>query len=99
LFLTRKSRHDFSCGTFFNSYSALFSKYVFFGHEILSRIFTHKFVLTPGRYLGIPDEVDDGVPIEDKMKSLTGQLKEQMEEARRLDVEIKKQLSKVGFKI
>ena len=43
--------------------------------------------------------MDDGVPIEDKMKSLTGQLKEQMEEARRLDVEIKKQLSKVGFKI
>jgi len=43
--------------------------------------------------------VDDGIPFEDKMKSLTGQLKEQMEEAQHLDLEIKKQLSKVGFEI
>ena len=65
----------------------------------LDEIIKHKFVLTPGRYVGIPDEVDDGIPFEDKMKSLTGQLKEQMEEAQTLDIEIKKQLSKIGFEI
>jgi type I restriction enzyme M protein len=65
----------------------------------LTEIVKHKFVLTPGRYVGIPDEVDDGIPFEDKMKSLTGELKEQMEEAQSLDLEIKKQLSKVGFEI
>jgi len=65
----------------------------------LTEIVKHKYVLTPGRYVGIPDEVDDGIPFEDKMKSLTGQLKEQMEQAQVLDLEIKKQLSKVGFEI
>lgn len=28
----------------------------------------HKFVLTPGRYVGTPDEEDDGIPFKDKMK-------------------------------
>lgn len=65
----------------------------------IEEIIKHKFVLTPGRYVDIPDEVDDGIPFEDKMKSLTGQLKEQMEEAQTLDIEIKKQLSKIGFEI
>jgi len=46
------------------------------------------FVLTPGRYVGIPDEVDDGIPFEDKMKELTTQLKEQMEDGLKLDQEI-----------
>lgn len=65
----------------------------------LDEIIKHKFVLTPGRYVGIPDEVDDGIPFKDKMASLTKELKEQMEEAQTLDVEIKKQLAKVGFSI
>ena len=65
----------------------------------LAEITKHKFVLTPGRYVGIPDEEDDGIPFEDKMQSLTGQLKEQMEDAQKLDMEIKKQLSKIGFEI
>jgi type I restriction enzyme M protein len=53
--------------------------------------------LIPGRYVGIPDEEDDGIPFEVNMKPLTGQLKEQMEEAQTLDIEIKKQLSKIGL--
>ncbi|MBU2628822.1 MAG: SAM-dependent methyltransferase [Proteobacteria bacterium] len=65
----------------------------------LEEITKHKFVLTPGRHVGIPDEEDDGIPFEDKMNALTGQLKEQMEEAQKLDIEIKKQLSKIGFEI
>lgn len=57
------------------------------------------FVLTPGRYVGIPDEEDDGISFEDKMKALTQELKEQMAEAQQLDMEIKEQLAKVGFEI
>jgi type I restriction enzyme M protein len=35
----------------------------------------HKFVLTPGRYVGVPDGVDDGVSFDEKMKALTGELR------------------------
>ena len=57
----------------------------------------HNFVLTPGRYVGIPDEVEDDVSFEDRMSVLTMTLGEQMREGRLLDEEIKKQLAKVGF--
>ena len=56
-------------------------------------------MLTPGRYVGIPDEVEDGVPFEDKMAALTAELAAQMQEAAALDVEIKAQLAKVGFEV
>ena len=48
----------------------------------------HKHVLTPGRYVGIPDEEDDGIPFDDKMKALTGELTKQMSEEKRMDEEI-----------
>ena len=57
----------------------------------------HNFVLTPGRYVGIPDEVEDDVSFEDRMSALTMALGEQMGEGQLLDEEIKKQLAKVGF--
>ena len=63
----------------------------------LADIEKHNFVLTPGRYVGIPDEEEDGVPFEEKMEALTAELAEQMREAAELDQEIKIQLAKVGF--
>ena len=42
----------------------------------LADIEKHNFVLTPGRYVGIPDEEDDGVPFEEKMGALTTGQKE-----------------------
>jgi type I restriction enzyme M protein len=65
----------------------------------LEEIEKHGFVLTPGRYVGIPEEEDDGIPFEDKMKDLTSALAEQMKEGQRLDVEIKKNLEGIGFKV
>ncbi len=65
----------------------------------LDEIIKHNYVLTPGRYVGIPDEEDDGIPFEEKMVQLTSELKSQMEESERLDREIKDQLSKIGFEI
>ena len=56
-------------------------------------------MLTPGRYVGIPDEEDDGVPFEEKMAALTAELAAQMQEAAELDQEIKIQLAKVGLNL
>ncbi len=64
---------------------------------VLADIEKHNFVLTPGRYVGIPDEVDDGISFDDKMSDLTMELGEQMREGMRLDAEIKRQLLKVGY--
>ena len=65
----------------------------------LQAIQKHKFVLTPGRYVGIPDEEDDGIPFEEKMAQLSHSLKSQMQAAQRLDEEIKKQLAKIGVEL
>jgi type I restriction enzyme M protein len=65
----------------------------------LAEIQKHNFVLTPGRYVGIKDEIDDGIPFEDKMKQLTVELAGHMEEEAKLNKEIKKQLEKIGFQI
>nr|WP_321405396.1 class I SAM-dependent DNA methyltransferase [uncultured Carboxylicivirga sp.] len=59
----------------------------------------HKFVLTPGRYVGIPDEEDDGIPFQEKIDTLTTRLREQMNQAQELDKEIKTQLAKIGIEL
>lgn len=65
----------------------------------LEEIKKHKFVLTPGRYVGIKEEEDDGVPFEEKMKLLTTELSGQIEDEKKLNREIKTQISKIGFEI
>lgn len=65
----------------------------------IEEIAKHKFVLTPGRYVGIPDEEDDGVPFEEKIEKLTSALREQMTQSQILDKEIKEQLAKIGIKL
>ncbi|HQC49567.1 MAG: type I restriction-modification system subunit M [Patescibacteria group bacterium] len=65
----------------------------------MEKIAKHNFVLTPGRYVGIKEEEDDGIPFEEKMAELTQKLSEQMKEEKRLDEEIKKQLKNVGFNL
>jgi type I restriction enzyme M protein len=52
-------------------------------------------VLTPGQYVGIPDEEDDGVPFEEKIQTLSAQLEEYFTEEARLTEEIRKVLVKV----
>lgn len=65
----------------------------------IADIAKHNYVLTPGRYVGIPDAEDDGIPFEEKMAKLSAELKEQMKEEVRLNEEIKKQLAKVGINL
>ncbi|MGE0201769.1 MAG: type I restriction-modification system subunit M [Candidatus Melainabacteria bacterium] len=65
----------------------------------LDEVSKHGFVLTPGRYVGAAEAEEDAEPFDEKMKRLTGLLKEQMAESHRLDDEIKKQLTRVGYAI
>ena len=65
----------------------------------LEEIEKHKFVLTPGRYVGIPDEEEEDITFEEKMELLTAELSQQMREAEALDLEIKLQLAKIGFNL
>jgi type I restriction enzyme M protein len=65
----------------------------------LEEIQKHNYILTPGRYVGIPEEEDDGIPFEDKMAVLTKTLSEQMAKEAEMNEEIKKQLSKIGFEL
>ena len=65
----------------------------------IEEIQKHKHVLTPGRYVGIPDEEDDGIPFEEKMADLSATLKEQMEKEAQLNQEIKDQLSNIGVNL
>lgn len=65
----------------------------------LDEIRKHAHILTPGRYVGNEEEEDDSVSFDEKMKELTSTLAKQMEEGKRLDVEIKKNLEKIGWKL
>jgi len=65
----------------------------------LSDIEKHSFVLTPGRYVGIPDEVDDGIPYEEKVKKIEMKLASQINKEQELNDKIKEQLAKVGINI
>lgn len=65
----------------------------------LAEITKHDFVLTPGRYVGAADELDDGVPFAEKMEMLTTMLSEQFAESAKLEVEIKKNLAGLGYEL
>lgn len=57
------------------------------------------YILTPGRYVGVAEEDDDGVPFAQKMAALTATLGEQFEESARLEREIKKNLLGLGYEV
>jgi len=57
----------------------------------------HGHVLTPGRYVGSEAAEDDGEPFDEKMKRLTAQLRQQMEEGRKLDATIEDNLKGLGY--
>ncbi|CAM2874008.1 SAM-dependent DNA methyltransferase [Vibrio parahaemolyticus] len=65
----------------------------------LEEIKKHDFVLTPGRYVGAAEELDDGVPFAEKMTVLTSKLSEQFAESATLEAEIKKNLVELGYEL
>ena len=57
------------------------------------------YILTPGRYVGIAEQEDDGEPFQDKMNRLTAELSELFAKGHELEAEIKKQLGSIGFNL
>ncbi len=62
----------------------------------LDEIRGHGHVLTPGRYVGAEDVVDDGEPFEERFPKLVAKLEEQFEVAAGLKKRIREGLSRVG---
>ena len=65
----------------------------------IKEIEENNYVLTPGRYVGTEEQEDDGIPFEEKMKTITTELKAQFEESHKLEEEIKKNLEAIGYGI
>ena len=63
----------------------------------LDEVRKHGHVLTPGRFVGVEPQEDDGEPFEDKMKRLVAELRGQQAEGARLDAAIGENLEALGF--
>ena len=57
------------------------------------------YILTPGRYVGLAEQEDDGEPFEEKMARLTTELSGLFEESHKLEAEIKKRLGEIGYEV
>ena len=57
------------------------------------------YTLTPGRYVGIEEQEDDGEPFEEKMSRLTSELSELFAKSHELEAEIKERLGAIGYEI
>ena len=65
----------------------------------LEEIKSNDYILTPGRYVGMAEVEGDGIPFHEKMRTLTGQLKEEFAKSEKLEKEIRKNLSAIGFEM
>ena len=65
----------------------------------LEEIEGQDYILTPGRYVGIEQEEEDGEPFEEKMTRLTSELSEMFKKSRELEDEIRKKLGAIGYEI
>jgi type I restriction enzyme M protein len=63
----------------------------------IEEIRKNDYVLTPGRYVGIKPEEDDGIPFEEKMKKLTAELEEYFKQSRELEEKIRENLKKINL--
>lgn len=57
------------------------------------------YILTPGRYVGIAEQEDDGEPFEEKMTRLTTELDNLFKQSHELEDQIRKNLTAIGFKL
>lgn len=56
-------------------------------------------ILTPGRYVGIAEQEDDGEPFEEKMAHLTSELSERFAKSKELEDQIRQVLRGIGYEI
>ena len=57
------------------------------------------YILTPGRYVGIEEQEDDGEPFEEKMSRLTMELSGLFARSHELENEIREKLGAIGYEI
>lgn len=57
------------------------------------------FVLTPGRYVGVEEQEDDGIDFDEKMEKLAEELSKQFKESGKLEKRIKTNLAKIGYEV
>lgn len=67
--------------------------------KTIDDIAAQDYILTPGRYVGIAEQEDDGEPFAEKMDRLTSELSNLFAESHRLEDEIRKQLLSIGIGI
>ena len=65
----------------------------------LDEIKNNDYVLTPGRYVGVKNNLDEEIPFDEKMKKITSELNIQFKESHKLEEEIRKELNAIGYKI
>lgn len=65
----------------------------------LQDIAKQDYILTPGRYVGIEEQEDDGEPFEEKMTRLTSELSEMFKKSHELEDEIRVKLKAIGYEI
>lgn len=59
----------------------------------------HDYILTPGRYVGVEEQEDDGEPFEEKMTRLTTELSGMLKKSHELEDEIRRKLKAIGYEI
>ena len=57
------------------------------------------YILTPGRYVGIEEQEDDGEPFEEKMGRLTAELSELFAKSHELEAQIRERLGAIGYDV
>lgn len=65
----------------------------------IQTIAAQDYILTPGRYVGIEEQEDDGEPFDEKMKRLTSELSEMFKKSHELENEIREKLGAIGYDI
>ncbi|MCM1316523.1 MAG: type I restriction-modification system subunit M [Alistipes senegalensis] len=63
----------------------------------ISEIAKQDYILTPGRYVGIEEQEDDGEPFDEKMKRLTSELSDMFKKSHELENEIREKLGAIGY--
>ena len=65
----------------------------------LQDIAKQDYILTPGRYVGIEEQEDDGEPFEEKMARLTSELSDMFQKSHELEEEIRRKLGAIGYEL
>ena len=64
---------------------------------IIEEAKNNNYALMPGRYVGTEEEIDDGVPFEEKMNALTAKLAGQFAKGSELEKTIRENLKGIGY--